>query len=193
VLVVAATALLNPKSPSPTAACVYELLTGHSEGKQGEVVFLTDLTVLTMEMLRPASRHLDALGVDREQVGQAVMGCWRDGEITGLQVDDLSFEEALSLSRPGMIYVRSRLRGRLTARLGRAYQRWLHPTSGRRPDDRFLWRSRPGAGQGGCSTLSSVVRTRTATPDGSAELSLRVRRSSTAVCLSGEVFTPGAN
>jgi transposase-like protein len=33
---------------------------------------------------------------------------------------------------------RGQLRGRLTARLGRVHRRWLHPTSGRRPDDRFL-------------------------------------------------------
>jgi hypothetical protein len=59
-------------------------------------------------------------------------------EVTGLQVDDLSFEEAHSLTRPAMTYVRGQLRGRLTARLGRTYQRWLHPTSGRRPSDRFL-------------------------------------------------------
>jgi hypothetical protein len=72
--------------------------------------------------------------VDPEQVTQAVVGCWRDGEVTGLQADDLTFEEARSLTRPAMTYVR----GQLTARLGRAYQRWLHPTSGRRPGDRFL-------------------------------------------------------
>jgi hypothetical protein len=28
-----------------------------------------------------------------------VIGCWQDGEIIGLQVDDLSFEEARSLTR----------------------------------------------------------------------------------------------
>jgi hypothetical protein len=75
------------------------------------------------------------VGVD---LAQAVIGCWQDGEVTGLQLDDLSFEEARSLAGPAMTYVRGQLRGRLTARLGRAYQRWLHPTSGRRPGDRFL-------------------------------------------------------
>jgi hypothetical protein len=55
------------------------------------------------------------------------------GEVTGLQVDDLSFEEARSLTRPAMTHLRGHLRGRLTVRLGRAYQRWLHPTSGRHP------------------------------------------------------------
>jgi hypothetical protein len=36
-----------------------------------------------------------------------------------------------------MTYIRDQLRARLAARLGRAYRRWLHPTSGRRPGDRF--------------------------------------------------------
>jgi hypothetical protein len=54
-----------------------------------------------------------------------------------LQVDDLGFEEARSLTRPAMTYVRGQLRGRLTARLARAHRRWLHPTSDRQPGDRF--------------------------------------------------------
>jgi hypothetical protein len=53
-----------------------------------------------------------------------------------LQVDDLSFEEARSLTRPAMTFVRGQLRGRLTARLARAHRRWPHPTSGRQPGDR---------------------------------------------------------
>jgi hypothetical protein len=58
--------------------------------------------------------------------------------VTGLQVDDLSFEEARSLVRPAMTYVRDQFRGRLTARLVRIHRRWLNPTSGRQPGDRFL-------------------------------------------------------
>jgi hypothetical protein len=76
--------------------------------------------------------------VDPDQVAQAVIGCWQDGEVTGLQLDDLSFEEARSLTRPAMTFVRGQLRGRLTARLARIHRRWLHPTSGRQPDDQFL-------------------------------------------------------
>jgi hypothetical protein len=67
------------------------------------------------------------VGVDPDQVAQAVVGCWRDGEVTERQVDDLGFEEAHSLTRPAMTYVR----GQLTARLARVHRRWLHPTSGR--------------------------------------------------------------
>jgi hypothetical protein len=37
-----------------------------------------------------------------------------------------------------MSYVREQLRQRLAPELGRAYRRWLHPSSGRRPGDRFL-------------------------------------------------------
>jgi hypothetical protein len=65
------------------------------------------------------------------------VGCWQDDEVTGLQIDDLSFEEAQSLTRPAMTSVRGQLRGRLTTRLARAYRRWLHPTSSRRPGEVF--------------------------------------------------------
>jgi hypothetical protein len=37
-----------------------------------------------------------------------------------------------------MTYVREQLRQRLARQVGQAYLRWLHPTSGRRPGDRFL-------------------------------------------------------
>ena len=135
VLIVTPAALLHPDVPQPTGSLVYELLTGHPEREPGELVFVADLTV---ELRAWPPDTWTAIGIDPEQVAQAVIGCWRDGEVTGLQVDDLSFEEAYSLTRPAMTYVRGQLRGRLTARLGRAYQRWLHPTSGRRPGDRFL-------------------------------------------------------
>jgi hypothetical protein len=98
-------------------------------------VFVADLTV---ELRAWPQDTWTAVGIDPDQVAQAVIGCWQDGEVTGLQVDDLSFEEARSLTRPAMTHVRGQLRGRLTVRLGRAYRRWLHPTSSRRPGDRFL-------------------------------------------------------
>ena len=52
------------------------------------------------------------VGVDPDQVAQAVISCWQDGEVTGLQVDDLGFEEARSLTRLAMTYVRGQLQGR---------------------------------------------------------------------------------
>jgi hypothetical protein len=36
-----------------------------------------------------------------------------------------------------MTYVRAQLGDRLGRQLAWAYRRWLHPTSGRRPGDRF--------------------------------------------------------
>jgi hypothetical protein len=134
VLVVAPAALLHPRVPHPEGSLVYELLTGHPEREAGELVFVADLTG---ELRAWPHDTWTAVGGDSEQVAQAVIGCWRDGEVTGLQVDDLSFEEARSLTRPAMTYVRGQLRGRLTARLARVRRRWLHPTSGRRPGDRF--------------------------------------------------------
>jgi hypothetical protein len=135
VLVVAPAALLHPGVPQPAGSLVYELLTGYPEREPGELVFVADLTG---ELRAWPNDTWAKVGVDPDQVAQAVIGCWRDGEVTGLQVDDLSFEEARSLTRPAMTYVRGQLGGRLTARLGRVHRRWLHPTSGRRPGDRFL-------------------------------------------------------
>jgi hypothetical protein len=135
VLVVAPAALLHPRVPQPAGSLVYELLTGHPEREPGELVFVADLTV---ELRAWPTDTWMAVGVDPEQVAQAVVGCWQAGEVAGLQVDDVSFEEAHSLSRPAMTYVRGQLRGRLSARLARAHRRWLHPTSGRRPSDRFF-------------------------------------------------------
>jgi hypothetical protein len=135
VLVVAPAALLHPDVPQPAGSLVYALLTGHPERQPGELVFVADLT---LELRAWPTDTWTAIGVEPEHITQAIVGCWRDGEVAGRQVDDLSFEEGRSLTQPAMTCVRGQLRGRLTARLGRAYQRWLHPTSGRRPGDRFL-------------------------------------------------------
>jgi hypothetical protein len=135
VLVVAPATLLHPAVPQPAGSLVYGLLTGHPEREAGELVFVADLTG---ELRAWPQDTWAKLGVDPDQVAQAVIGCWQGGEVTGLQLDDLSFEEARSLTRPAMTYVRDQLRGRLTIRLARVHRRWLHPTSGRQPGDRFL-------------------------------------------------------
>jgi hypothetical protein len=135
ILIVAPAALLHPRVPQSDGSLVYELLTGHPERAPGELVFVTDLTC---ELRAWPHDTWAKVGVDPDQVAQAVIGCWQDEEVTGLQLDDLSFEEARSLTRPAMTYVRGQLRGRLTARLARGRRRWLHPTSGRRPGDQFL-------------------------------------------------------
>jgi hypothetical protein len=135
VLVVAPATLLHPAVPQPAGSLVYGLLTGHPEREAGELVFVADLTG---ELRAWPQDTWAKLGVDPDQVAQAVIRCWQGGEVTGLQLDDLSFEEARSLTRPAMTYVRDQLRGRLTIRLARVHRRWLHPTSGRQPGDRFL-------------------------------------------------------
>jgi hypothetical protein len=135
VLVVAPAALLHPAVPQPDGSLVYELLTGHPEREPGELVFVADLTG---ELRAWPQDTWAKVGVDPDQVAQAVISCWQDDDVAGLQIDDLSFEEARSLARSAMTYVRGQLRGRLTARVARVHRRWLHPTSGRRPGDRFL-------------------------------------------------------
>ena len=135
ILVVAPATLLHPRVPQLAGSLVYGLLTGHPEREAGELVFVADLTGELRAWPPDTWAKVD---VDPEQVAQAVIGCWQAGEVTGIQLDDLSFEEARSLTRPAMTLVRGQLRGRLTARLGRAHRRWLHPTSGRRAGDRFL-------------------------------------------------------
>ena len=134
VLVVAPAALLHPGVPQPAGSLLYELLTGHPEREPGALVFLADLTV---ELRAWPQDTWTAVGVDPERVAQAVVGCWQAGEVTGLQIDDLGFEEVRSLTRPAMTYARAQLRGRLTVRLARAHRRWLHPASRRRTGDRF--------------------------------------------------------
>jgi hypothetical protein len=134
ILIFSPSTLLHPRVPQPAGSLVYELLTGHPEREDGALVFVADLTC---ELRAWPTDTWAKVGVDPDQVAQAVIGCWRDGEITGLQVDDLDFEEARSLTRPAMTYVRGQLRGRLAARLARAHRRWLHPSSGRHPSDRF--------------------------------------------------------
>jgi hypothetical protein len=95
ILLIAPAALLHPGVPQPAGSLVYDLLTGHPEREPGELVFVADLTG---ELRAWPTDTWAKLGVDPDQVAQAVVGCWQDGEVTGLQVDDLSFEEARSLT-----------------------------------------------------------------------------------------------
>jgi hypothetical protein len=91
VLVVTPVVLLHPGVPQPAGSLVYELLTGHPEREPGELVFVGDLTV---ELRAWPKDTWTKLGIDPDQVAQAVIGCWQTGKVTGLQVDDLSVEEA---------------------------------------------------------------------------------------------------
>jgi hypothetical protein len=98
-------------------------------------VFLADLT----GELRAWPRDTwAAVGVDPDAVADAVIACWRHGDVQGLAFEGVSSEEARALVRPAMTIMRRQLRAQLVGRVQRASCRWLHPTSGRRPGDTFL-------------------------------------------------------
>jgi hypothetical protein len=121
VLVVAPAALLHPVVPQPDGTVLYELL--------------ADLTV---ELRAWPTDIWAKVGIDPPAASGAVVAAWRRGGLTGLALGGLTGEEELALERPAMTYVREQLRQRLARQVGQAWWRWLHPTSGRRPGDRFL-------------------------------------------------------
>jgi hypothetical protein len=135
VLVVAPRWLLHPAVPQPAGNLVYELATGHPDRQAGELVFLADLTV---ELRAWPQERWAGLGVDLEQVAAAVVGCWERGEVRGLQFPLQAGEDPRALVRPAMTLARAEPRTRLERLIVRARRRWLHPTSGRRPGERFL-------------------------------------------------------
>ena len=135
VLVVAPAALLHPAVPQPDGTVLYELATGHPDRAPRELVFLADLTV---ELRAWPTDTWAKVGVDPQAAAGAVVAGWQRGDLLGLQLGELTAEEALGMERPAMTYVREQLRERLARQVGQAYRRWLHPTSGRRSADRFL-------------------------------------------------------
>lgn len=76
--------------------------------------------------------------MDPQAAADTVIAGWRRGQLKGLRLGRLTVDEALALQRPPVTYVREQLRQRLGRQVGRAFRRWLHPSSGRRPGDRFL-------------------------------------------------------
>jgi hypothetical protein len=135
VLVVTPAALLHPAVPQPDGTVLYELVTGHPDRASRELVFLADLT---MELRAWPADTWAKVGVNPQAAARAVVAAWQRGELLGLRLGGLTAEEALAMERPAMTYVRAQLGDRLQRQLARAYRRWLHPTSGRRPGDRFL-------------------------------------------------------
>jgi hypothetical protein len=135
VLVVAPAALLHPCVPRPDGTVLYELVTGHPDRTAHELVFLADLT---MELRAWPADTWAKVGVDPQVAAGAVVAGWQRGDLPGLQLGKLIGEEALALERPAMTYVRAQLAERLGRQLAGAYRQWLHPSSGRRPGDRFL-------------------------------------------------------
>jgi hypothetical protein len=135
VLVVAPAALLHPGVPQPDGTVLYELLTGQPVRAAHELVFVADLTVELRAWPYGTWARLD---VDPQAAAGAIIAAWGAGHLKGLQLGGLTAEEALALERPAMTYVRTQLRDRLSRQVRRAWWRWLHPTSGCRPGDRFL-------------------------------------------------------
>jgi hypothetical protein len=135
VLVVAPAVLLHPCVPQPDGTVLYALVTGHPDRTPRELVFLADLTC----ELRAWPRDTwGKVGVDPQAAAAAVVAGWQRGDLLGLRLGGLTAEETLALERPAMTLVRGQLGDRLDRQLARAYQRWRHPSSGRRAGDRFL-------------------------------------------------------
>jgi hypothetical protein len=82
VLVAAPATPLHPGVPQPAGSLGYELLIGHREREPGELGVADDLTV---ELRAWPADTWAKVGVDPDQVARAVIGCWRDGEVTGPQ------------------------------------------------------------------------------------------------------------
>jgi hypothetical protein len=98
-------------------------------------VFLADLSC---ELRAWPPGTWASLAIDPQAAAAAVLAGWRRGHLKGLRLGGLTAEEARAMKRPAMTYLRERLRQRLAGQVGRAFRRWLHPSSGRRPGDRFL-------------------------------------------------------
>jgi hypothetical protein len=102
----------------------------------------SDATSGTVEHHQADAVSWAKVGIDPQAAVRAVVAGWQRGDLLGLRLGGLTAEEALALERPAMTYVREQLGDRLGRRLAqqvqRAYRRWLHPTSRRRPGDRFL-------------------------------------------------------
>jgi hypothetical protein len=135
VLVVAPAALLHHEIPHPHGRVLYNLVTGHPDRAPHDLVFLADLTV---ELRAWPQQTWTAVGISPEAALLAVVDRWRAGHLKGLELGGVNVEEARALGRPPMGYLREQLRGRLAREISRQYLRWLHPTSRRRPGERFL-------------------------------------------------------
>jgi hypothetical protein len=135
VVIVSPAALLHPSVPQPNGTLLYELVTGHPDRAARELVFLADLTV---ELRAWPADTWTKVGIDPQAAARPVVAAWQRGDLLGVRLGGLTREEALALERPAMTYVRAQLADRLGRQLAHAYQRWRHPSSGRRPGDRFL-------------------------------------------------------
>jgi hypothetical protein len=110
-------------------------VTGHPDRTAQELVFVADLTV---ELRAWPTDTWAKVGIDPQAAAAAVIAGWQRGELLGRRLGGLTAEEALAMERPAMTLFRAQLGDRLGRQLAHAYQRWRHPSSGRRAGDRFL-------------------------------------------------------
>jgi hypothetical protein len=174
--------LLHPSVPRPDGTVLYELVTGHPDRIAHELVLVADLTC---ELRAWPYGTWATLEDDPQTAPGAVIAAWQDSHVKGLQLGGLTAEEALTLERPAMTYVREQLRDRLSRQLRNAYRRWPHPTSGRRPGDRFLEGRTPV--DKAVSAVDSAVRTPSA---GSASIADTEHRGSRPVGRAGHRRSP---
>jgi hypothetical protein len=134
VLIIGPAVLLHPAVPQPDGTVLYELLTGHPDRTPRELVFLADLTV---ELRAWPADTWSKVGINPQAATGAVVDGWRRGDLLGLRLGGLTAQEALALERPAMTLVRAQLGDRLQRQLAHAYRQWRHPSSSRRPGERF--------------------------------------------------------
>jgi hypothetical protein len=81
------------------------------------------------------AEHLGRARHQPEAALWAVVDRWRAGQLKGLELGGIDVEEARSLGRAPVSYLREQLRQRLARQISRQHFRWLHPTSRRHPDE----------------------------------------------------------
>ena len=131
-VVVGPSALLDERVRQPDGRAVYDLVTGHPDRTSRDLVFVADLAV---ELRAWQEVTFAQQGIDVDGVAEAVVQLAHRGQVRARWYHQLSAWDAKALGRPAMTYARAELRDRLSAWLSEQFMRWLHPTSGSRPDD----------------------------------------------------------
>jgi len=131
-VVVGPAALLDARVRQPDGRAVYDLVTGHPARTSCDLVFVADLAA---ELRTWQDTDWRAQGIDVDGVAEAVVQLARRGQVRARWYHELTAWDAKALGRPAMTYARAELRDRLSTWLAEQYMRWLHPTSGPRPDD----------------------------------------------------------
>jgi hypothetical protein len=131
-VVVGPAVLLDARVRQPDGQAVYDLVTGHPDRTSRDLVFLADLAV---DLRAWQDTDWRTQGIDVDGVSEAIVQLARRGQVRARWYHELTAWDAKALGRPAMDYARAELRNRLDGWLAEQYMRWLHPTSGPRPDD----------------------------------------------------------